>query len=76
MGNHAKAEEITGKAMVAFVHYLWSTVARRATRVLCILRCPRTCKPEVNQLDPSILIKDNVLSLNISMNDPIAVKKL
>ena len=76
MGNHAEAEEVTGEAMVASVHYLWSTVARRAARVLRILRCPRTCKPEVNQLDPSILIKDNVLSLDVSMNDPIAMKKL
>ena len=33
-------------------------------------------KPEVNQLDPSVLIKDYVFSLDISMDDPIAVKEL
>ena len=62
--------------MILSAHYLWSHVTRRSTGVLLVLRIPDSSNTKICDSEVAILIKNEVLWLNVSVNDALIMNIL
>ena len=74
IGDDSHCEVINGHAVILAAHDLRSHISGRARGVLGVLRVPQTCNTQICDPQVTILVKDKVLRLDITMQDGILVK--
>ena len=67
-------EVVDGHTVVLAAHDLGSHIAGRARCVLRVLRIPQTCNTQIRDPQVAILVEDQVLWLDITMQDGILVQ--
>ena len=67
-------EVVDGYTVILSAHNFRSHIARRARCVLRVLRVPQTCNTQIRDPQVAILVKYQVLRLDITMQDGILVK--
>ena len=67
-------EVVDGYTVILAAHDLGSHIAGRARCVLRVLRVPQTCNTQIRDPQVTILVKYQVLRLDITMQDGILVK--
>ena len=74
IGNDSHREVVDCYTVVLAAHDLRSHITRRARSVLRVLRIPQTCNTQISDPQVAILVEDQVLWLDITMQDGILVK--
>ena len=74
IGDDSHSEVVDGYTVVLAAHDLGSHIAGRARCVLRVLRIPQTCNTQIRDPQVAILVEDQVLWLDITMQDCILVK--
>ena len=64
---------VDSETMVDSTHYLWSHVTRRARCILRIFRTPQSGDSEVSYPEVAIMINDQILRLDVSVDDILLV---
>ena len=72
--NDTHGEVVNGYTVILAAHNLWSHVAGRARGVLRVLGVPQACNTQICDPQVAVLVKDQVLGLDITVQDGILVK--
>jgi len=70
------SEVVHCNPMILSAHNFRRHIPWRATCVLLIIRCPDTSNSKVCKTKISIILKDQILRLHISMDDPLVMDVL
>lgn len=70
----ANCEVVDCNAVWLLAHHLWSHVTRRSRCVLGVVRIPNSSNTQIRDLQIALLVENQVLWLNVSMQDALLVQ--
>ena len=74
--DYTESEVVDSEAVVLAAHYFWRHVARSAARVLVVLSLLKARDAEVSHTQVAMLVKDQILRFNVSMDNTLRVNVL
>ena len=67
IGDHAHGKVVGSKSVILAAHDLWCHVARRATRLTCIVRAEDPSNTEISQSKVAFIVEHKILRLDVPM---------